>query len=164
MPNSWHCCLLTPNPLQPCCRRQAKVLAEMEARGIEPVPSGPDTLGLQASAAAAAQLPSVPLVPEQAPPEDLGVGKDEEEGVPAGSRAGAGTSATAGPSTAAAESEGAEGPSAEEVEAAMVSQLASAEARERGNECFRRRKWEQVRCVVVWLCGRQSGKGVFHCR
>lgn len=114
------------SPLSLRCRRTRKVLAEMTARGMQPAPSGSAAaLGMHASAAAAQLgLPYVPVAPEQPAPDSsiLGVGGQEEEPAAAAEEEGA---------------KGAAGPSAQDVQAA-------AEARERGNACFKKRQYEQA--------------------
>ena len=95
------------------------MLAEMEGKGITPVPTDPAALGLGASAAA-------PLAATAA----------DARGEPAAAAAAA--AAEAGPAAEAGED----------------ARLASAEAREKGNACFKKKQWEQVRqrLVAIYCC------------
>ena len=121
-PFRWHC----------LCRRMGDLLAEMDGKGITPVPTDPAALGARASAPAAAAVP-------------LAAAAAGASGEP-----GAATAVAAAPET---------GPAAEAGEDAR---LASAEAREKGNACFKKKQWEQVckphailtRCVPVATDGR----------
>ena len=110
----------------------------MTACGMQPAPSGSAAaLGMHASAAAAQLgLPYVPVAPEQPVPDSsiLGVGGQEEEPAAAAEEEGA---------------KGAAGPSAQDVQAA-------AEARERGNACFKKRQYEQA--STPDLAGRAEGR------
>lgn len=141
-------------------RRISKLLQAMQSQGIERAPRTAAELGLQAAAGAAeVQLPSIPVVPpapEHEVPESLDVAEEGQEAQKAAPKAGAAPAAAA---VAEAPAAGAANPSGTAAAAPAAGdtlpadqQQASVEEKKKGNACFQRHQWRQVRAVWLPYC------------
>lgn len=153
-------------PKRTIAKRIREALAEMESKGIQVAPTGPSMLGMQAAAASAAvQLPAMPVSPpvqplapqeeaELEPPAAAASRAQSEAASPGGGGAAAPAAPGASSPAGGARGEGALSPGAALTaashqariwaEEAAAAKQASAEARDKGNSCFKKHQWEQA--------------------